>query len=402
MRTVLCCALTSAAMLCGVLMAGQAETPNGNEMPLELYQKLKASFDALYGAQVGMLPGLAPPGNKADSERQLGDDAAANKDTLIKALQSSLALQREMAARALEYSGDRRAAVPPLSKVVAEDKDASVRRAAAATLAKLPDAGAVEALIKGLADDADSVRGICATALGNIKDSRASEPLLKVLTADSKPIVRLQAATALSKIKDKATLESLSKALENEKDERVKMAIAGAVRKVLGGDNAQTEPLPTVGEVGKELSDLAKEMKDVEDKLRNDRHDQAVQVQGAGIEKRLAQLVEKLNQACSQSSGSQKQGDKDKQQQRQQGNQSNPGKSSNNPLKDSTLGSPVQQGQMNPALVAGKQDAWARLPPAQRDELLQAFREEMPERWRKRLEAYFLSIAAEEAREAEK
>lgn len=57
---------------------------------------------------------------------------------------------------------------------------------------------------------------------------------------------------------------------------------------------------------------------------------------------------------------------------------------------------------MNPAIVAGKQDAWAKLPPAQRDELLQAFREEMPERWRKRLEAYFLSIAAEEAKDTEK
>ena len=34
--------------------------------------------------------------------------------------------------------------------------------------------------------------------------------------------------------------------------------------------------------------------------------------------------------------------------------------------------------------------------------MLQAFREEMPERWRKRLEAYFLSIAAEEAKAAEK
>ena len=62
----------------------------------------------------------------------------------------------------------------------------------------------------------------------------------------------------------------------------------------------------------------------------------------------------------------------------------------------------MQHGPVNPALVAGKQDAWAKLPPAQRDELLQAFREEMPERWRKRLEAYFLSIAAEEAKEQEK
>jgi len=402
MRRTLVGVLAAAALLSDALLAGQAETPNGNEMPLELYQKLKASFDALYGAQVGLLPGLAPPTSKADTEKQLSDDAAANKDALLKALGSSLVLQREMAARALEYCGERKAVVGPLSRIVADDSDAGVRRAAAATLAKLPDAASVEALIKGLGDDTDSVRGLCATALGNIKDNRASQPLLKLLTTDSVPIVRLQAATALSKISDKATLESLSKALENEKDERVKMAIAGAVRKVLGGDNAQTEPLPSVGEVGKELGDLAKEMKDVEDKLRNDRHDQAVQVQGSGIEKRLAQLIQKLNQASSSSSGSSGKGDKNQQQQRQQGNQSNSGKSSNNPLKDSTLGSPVQQGQVNPALVAGKQDAWAKLPPAQRDELLQAFREEMPERWRKRLEAYFLSIAAEEAKEAEK
>jgi acyl-CoA reductase-like NAD-dependent aldehyde dehydrogenase len=62
----------------------------------------------------------------------------------------------------------------------------------------------------------------------------------------------------------------------------------------------------------------------------------------------------------------------------------------------------VPPGAVNAAQVAGKQDAWAKLPPAQRDELLQAFREEMPERWRKRLEAYFLSVAAEETKNADK
>ena len=35
---------------------------------------------------------------------------------------------------------------------------------------------------------------------------------------------------------------------------------------------------------------------------------------------------------------------------------------------------------------------------AQRDELLQAFREDMPMRWKKRLDAYFTSIAAEESK----
>jgi len=57
---------------------------------------------------------------------------------------------------------------------------------------------------------------------------------------------------------------------------------------------------------------------------------------------------------------------------------------------------------MSAAQVADRQASWAKLPPAQRDQLLQAFREEMPERWRKRLEAYFLSIAVDEAAKAEK
>jgi HEAT repeat protein len=286
--------IVATALLCIAAAAEQAEPPNGNEMPLDLYQTLKGHFDALYGAQVAMLPGVAPL-NKSESDKALRTDAAANKDALVKALGSSQALHREMAARALEYCGDKKAAVAALTKVVATDKDVSVRRASAATLAKLPDAAALESLVKGLSDDNDTVRGLCATALGNIKDNRANEPLLKVLTGDSKPIVRLQAATALSKIKDKSIAEALVKALQNEKDERVKMASAGAVRNAVGGDTAQTEPMPSVNDVAKELGGLAKEMKEVEDKLRNDRHDQAVQVQGSGIEKKLAELIMKLD-----------------------------------------------------------------------------------------------------------
>ena len=286
--------LLPAMLLCSVLAAAQPEPPNGNEMPLELYQQLKGHFDALYGAQVAMLPGVAPL-NRSESEKALRADAEANRAVLVKALGSSQVIHREMAARALEYCGDKKAAVEALSKVVTADSEATVRRAAAAALAKLPDAAAVDALIKGLADDADAVRGLCATALGNVKDTRASQPLLKLLTTESKPIVRLQAATALSKIKDKATLEGLTKALESEKDERVKMAIAGAVRNLLGGETAQTEPIPSVDDVARELTGLAREMKDVEDKLRNDRHDQAVQVQGTGIEKKLADLIQKLD-----------------------------------------------------------------------------------------------------------
>ena len=71
-------------------------------------------------------------------------------------------------------------------------------------------------------------------------------------------------------------------------------------------------------------------------------------------------------------------------------------------MQDSKLGGNVPAGAANAAVVSGTMDAWAKLPPAQRDELLQAFREDVPERWRKRLEAYFLSVNAEENKDAEK
>jgi HEAT repeat protein len=275
--------------------SGEADSPkNGNEMSLELYQKLKGHFESLYGASVALLPGVEPV-NKQDTEKALRADASANKAALIKALGSSQSIHREIAARALEYCGDKKSAVEALSKVVTDDKEDGVRRAAAGALAKLPDAGSVDALIKGLADSADSVRGTCATALGNVKDPRASQPLLDLLKSETKPLIRMQAATALAKIKDPATKEGLEKLLESEKDERVKMAIAGAIRGVMGGNSAQTEAVPSAAEASNELANLAKEMKEVEQKLRDDRHDQAVQVQGNQIEQKLAMLIEKLD-----------------------------------------------------------------------------------------------------------
>lgn len=71
-------------------------------------------------------------------------------------------------------------------------------------------------------------------------------------------------------------------------------------------------------------------------------------------------------------------------------------------MQDSKGGASVPHGPTGAAQVSGSMDSWAKLPAAQRDELLQAFREDVPERWRKRLEAYFLSVNAEENKEAEK
>ncbi len=58
----------------------------------------------------------------------------------------------------------------------------------------------------------------------------------------------------------------------------------------------------------------------------------------------------------------------------------------------------MSEGALNSAQVTGQQDAWAKLPPAMRDEMNQANREGVPERWRKRLEAYYFSVAGEETK----
>ena len=321
-------------------------------------------------------------------------DAAANKDALIKALGSSQALQRELAARALEYTGDKPAAVEALSKAVAEDKDESVRRAAAAALAKIPDAAAQDGLIKALSDSVETVRALSARALGNIKDTHASEALLRTLNNDAVPMVRMQAAMALKKIKDPKSLDALKKSLDAEKDENVKIAIAGAVRELIG-DSSEVADIPSSEQAGGALTKLATDMKAVEEKLRGDRHDQAVQADGANIEKHLTQLIEKLEKStCSKSS--KKPGEQKKEQQQQDGQEK---KQSNQGLQDSKLSGAVPAGATNNALVTGSMDAWAKLPPAQRDELLQAFSADMPARWRERLKAYFLSVNAEENKE---
>lgn len=373
-------------------------SPNGNEMPLALYQKIKGHFDSMYGVQQGLLASVQEDDRKS-AEAALRADAAENKEILVKALKSSQTVQREVAARALEYCGDKDLALKSLSAALADDAEDSVRRAAAAGLVKLPDAAALETLVKGLSDTADSVRGLCATALGNIKDTRATEPLLRILETESKPLVRMQAATALSKIKDPKSLEALTKLMDQEKDERVKMALAGAIRSV-GGDTAQTQPVPNAADAAGELAALANEMKEVEAKLRGDRHDVAVQNQGKEIEKKLSVLIEKLDKQCN-GGGSGSGQKKSEQQQQQQQQASKPGQGSGG-MKGTENGSATPPTSLNAAQVATKTEAWAKLPAAQRDELLQAFREDVPERWRKRLEAYFLSIAHEEAKDAEK
>lgn len=71
-------------------------------------------------------------------------------------------------------------------------------------------------------------------------------------------------------------------------------------------------------------------------------------------------------------------------------------------MQDSKLGGNVPHGATGAAQVTSTMDSWAKLPAAQRDELLQAFHEGVPERWMARLKAYYLSVNKQENSEADK
>jgi HEAT repeats len=88
--------------------------------------------------------------------------------------------------------------VDDLCRAVVEDPSYKVRVSAALTLGKVGGPAGVPALIKALADQNNSVRGIAAQSLGKIGDSRASEPLRDLLRSESDGFVKSQAQAALA------------------------------------------------------------------------------------------------------------------------------------------------------------------------------------------------------------
>lgn len=128
--------------------------------------------------------------------------------------------------------------------------------------------------------------------------------------------------------------------------------------------------------------------------LHDNRHDVFVRVKMREIELALDQEIAKLEQ---QEKEQQK---KDQQKQQKQQKQDRlTSQMQSQPKQNSELGQPSpSDSAKGSAQVAGKSSTWSQLPPASRDEILQSYATEMPPKWRKRLEAYFYSIAVEEAK----
>jgi len=89
------------------------------------------------------------------------------------------------------------------------------RRAAATALGELGDARAVQPLIEALKDGDNSIATIAAKALGEIGSGEAVEPLIFALK-DKRHTVRAQAATALGHLRDVRAVEPLIMALQDK------------------------------------------------------------------------------------------------------------------------------------------------------------------------------------------
>ncbi|MBN1387706.1 MAG: HEAT repeat domain-containing protein [Bacteroidales bacterium] len=119
---------------------------------------------------------------------------------------------RENAANVLGEIKDPRA-VEPLIKILQNDKDSRTRVATA--LGKLKDPRAVEPLIEILQNDKESQASV-ATALGELKDTRAVEPMIKLLYKSENSNCRLSISKALGLIPDPRNIQPLIFALGDQ------------------------------------------------------------------------------------------------------------------------------------------------------------------------------------------
>jgi len=159
-------------------------------------------------------------------------------DKYISDLQDQNRSIRDEAAKALGELKDDRA-VEPLISVLTEDDDNDVRGSAAISLGMINDTRALEPLIEALQDQESVVRSSAANGLGWLGDARAAEALIKALK-DKSFEVRGLAAMSLGIIRDQQATEPLIEALQDARPEvRINAAVA------LGdiGDKRAIDPL---------------------------------------------------------------------------------------------------------------------------------------------------------------
>ncbi len=145
----------------------------------------------------------------------------------------------------------------------------------------------------------------------------------------------------------------------------------------------------TVSEEVQEIADLERI---IENKLRDDEHNHTVSIDIDESIERMEKLIKDAEEIEDSSPDSHRKGD----------------------LLHMKYGPRGDKPGRNPPKVAGtdaKADVhydpkdigeWARLPRSQRGEIVQVWASDLPILWKKRVEAYFLSVNADDTRKAEK
>ena len=156
---------------------------------------------------------------------EIGDPRAIG--SLISLLCDEDRFVKSHAALALGTIGE--PAVNPLIRALHEG-DGNLRWGAAIALGKIRDPRAIEPLIHALADKYENVRAESATSLAAM-GKPALEPLLRFLTLSDGP-ARLEVVTALGELHDTDAIQPLIQFLENA-DEDERKAIADALDAIL-------------------------------------------------------------------------------------------------------------------------------------------------------------------------
>lgn len=164
-----------------------------------------------------------------DRERGLQDlheldkQALAAVPALIEMLNDDAQPTRVSAARALGELKDTRA-TEPLIRAMEDNGDPWTRTYAAKALGSIRDKRAFGVLIRGLGDNDYWVRSSAAGALGELGDDRATDSLVPLLK-DQNSTVRFHAAFALGKIADHRAVPALIESMRHDKDQDVRRKV---------------------------------------------------------------------------------------------------------------------------------------------------------------------------------
>ncbi len=387
------------ALVLAVLAGSSLSAAEPQGMSMETYRKINTKVSDI----------KANPRQARVILKDLKKLVDANRAELLKALSKGQPLERALAARVLHLTTkDHQKVATALEKMVG-DEDIETRRAVVNSLARLKKASSADALLKALADVDDTVRISAVSGLGFLKIAKTQAALTKA-TGDSNYRVRLGACRALGALANKENGPEIIAGIKDLLDDEnayVRMSAAAIIRKLSGEKKDSTKSKVANGKPEKKeeniLHEMASEMEEIKENLEAEHHGREVVTAQEEVTKKLDQLIKQIQkqqqQQQQQQQKKQKSGKKKKKDGKKKKGGSKPGnqgkKAGNNPSSPATsefmTSGQKQHGAKGELGEIGA--AWGNLPPKLREKMLQVSSSDLPERYRKMLEIYFMSIA---------